>query len=177
MATAKWFRRSSRAENGGKKQRPESALAETSFPALAPRATPIPNVRELRRMRRNGSSAGLRAILRGSNRDLLQLPQYLVCRGVPHLHGDRLGAAEREASRGKISGISREVGTGAVVVCAWALAAARGSEVACPYPGRGASAISERSAITGAACLFMSFLVRTEPVRILNSTCLTTRYA
>src|SRR5215470_13405013 len=36
IAAAKWFRGSCRVENGGKRQQPESALAKTSFPALAP---------------------------------------------------------------------------------------------------------------------------------------------
>jgi hypothetical protein len=68
IVTAKWFRRSCRAENGGTKQRPESAPEEMSFPVLPPEATPIPSVRGLRRTRRNGSSEGLRISLRGSNR-------------------------------------------------------------------------------------------------------------
>jgi hypothetical protein len=46
----------------------ESAPEEMSFPALAPRATPIPSVRGLRRTRRNGSNAGLHVSLFGSNR-------------------------------------------------------------------------------------------------------------
>jgi hypothetical protein len=68
IATAKWFRRSCHVENGGKRQRSESAPAETSSPALVPRATPIPSVRAPRRTRRNGSSTGPRASLLGSNR-------------------------------------------------------------------------------------------------------------
>jgi hypothetical protein len=68
IVTAIWFRRSCRAENGGTKQRPESAPEEMSFPVLPPEATPIPSVRGLRRTRRNGSSEGLRISLRGSNR-------------------------------------------------------------------------------------------------------------
>src|SRR6266404_772244 len=47
IAATKWFRRSCRAENDGKQQRSESALAETSFPALAPRVTQTPSVRGL----------------------------------------------------------------------------------------------------------------------------------
>ena len=68
IAAAKWFRRSCHAENGGKRQRSESAPAETSSPALVPRATPIPSVRAPRRTRRNGSSTSPRASLLGSNR-------------------------------------------------------------------------------------------------------------
>jgi hypothetical protein len=68
IAIEKWFRRSCRAENGGKKQRSESGPAETSFPALARRATPIPSVRGPRRKRLNESSADLRINLHASNR-------------------------------------------------------------------------------------------------------------
>src|SRR5215470_9685629 len=68
IAAAKWFRRSCQAENGGKRQRPESAPVETSSPALVPRATPIPSVRAPRRTRRNGSNPSPRASLLGSNR-------------------------------------------------------------------------------------------------------------
>jgi hypothetical protein len=57
IAAAKWFRRSCRAENGGKQQRSESALAETSFLVLAPRATRIPSVRGPGRTRPNRSDA------------------------------------------------------------------------------------------------------------------------
>lgn len=57
-----------RAGNGGRKQQPGSILAERSFPALARRARQIPSVRALRRMRRNGSNAGLHVSLFGSNR-------------------------------------------------------------------------------------------------------------
>jgi len=34
IAAAKWFRRSCRAENGGKQQQPESALAEKTQPCV-----------------------------------------------------------------------------------------------------------------------------------------------
>jgi len=68
IATEKWFRRSCRVENGEKKQRSESGPAETSFPALARRATPIPSVRGPRRKRLNESSADLRVSLHASNR-------------------------------------------------------------------------------------------------------------
>src|ERR1700674_1516308 len=57
-----------RAGNGGRKQQPGSILAGRSFPALAWRARQIPSVRALRRMRRNGSNAGLHVSLFGSNR-------------------------------------------------------------------------------------------------------------
>src|SRR5260370_30701743 len=68
IAAAKGFRRNCRAENDGKQQRPESALAETSFPALAPRATRTPSARGPRRTPPNGSNAGLRVSPPGSNR-------------------------------------------------------------------------------------------------------------
>src|SRR5213082_76632 len=57
-----------RAGNGGKKRQPGSTLAERSSPALARRARQIPSARALRRMRRNGSNAGLHVTLFGSNR-------------------------------------------------------------------------------------------------------------
>jgi hypothetical protein len=68
IAEAKWFPRSYRAENGGTKQRLGSVPARNSSPVLALRATPIPSVRGLRRMRRNENSAGLRIDLHESNR-------------------------------------------------------------------------------------------------------------
>ena len=68
IAAGKWFPRSYRAENGGTQQRPGLAPAGKFSPALATRATLIPNVRGLQRTRRNGSSADLRIGLPESNR-------------------------------------------------------------------------------------------------------------
>jgi len=65
-----------RAGNGGRKQQPGSILAERSFRALAPRARQIPSVRALRRMRRNGSNAGLHVSLFGSNRGTCHSPCF-----------------------------------------------------------------------------------------------------
>jgi hypothetical protein len=68
IAARKSFPRSYRAENGGRQQRPGLAPAGKFFPALAPRATLIPNVRGLQRTRRNESNADLRIVLPESNR-------------------------------------------------------------------------------------------------------------
>jgi hypothetical protein len=95
-----------RAGNGGKKQQPGSILAESSFPARARRARQIPSARALRRMRRNGSNAGLHAGLFGSNRvtcvspcfhssteEIERIQTFSVCHHCSRVHLSKLNVA------------------------------------------------------------------------------------